>query len=841
MTSDTPRPRVTAVLGPTNTGKTYLAMERMLAHPSGMIGFPLRLLARENYDRAVRLKGPRQVALITGEEKIVPPDARYFLCTVESMPIDRRVAFLAVDEIQMCADPDRGHLFTDRLLHARGDVETMLMGAETVRPLIRRLVPEADIQTRIRMSTLSHAGARKLQRLPPRSAVVAFSTADVYVLAEIVRRQRGGAGVVLGALSPRTRNAQVAMYQAGEVDYLVATDAIGMGLNMDINHVAFAATRKFDGRAVRHLTPAELAQIAGRAGRHINDGTFGTTAEIGPIDAAVAARIEAHEFDALEVLFWRNSDLEFDSVARLQASLAQSPRRAGLVRAREADDELVLTVLGREAEIAGFARGRNAVRLLWEVCQIPDFQKVMSDAHAQLLAQIYRYLIGGAGGRDRRLPTDWIARHVDGIDRVDGGIETLMQRIAHIRTWTYVSHRADWVGDAAHWQERTRGIEDKLSDVLHERLIQRFVDRRTSVLVGRMQSQGELLGAVTATGEVLVEGEHVGALRGFRFLPDGALGDDRPGESRTALRVVNAAVARALRGEIARRVDRLIADADDAFSLDGDGRIAWRGAPVARLTRGEDMLRPQVETDASELLEAEPRERLRRRLAGWLADFLERRLGPLFVARQAAVSAPARGLLFQIAEALGSVPRQRVAPQLAALDDRDRRTLTSLGVRLGRESVYVAALLKPDAIAVRRILWGVHHRLEPPPAPPPGRVSVPFAPTAPAGFYDAVGYRSLPPLAVRVDIVERVAARARTLSAQGEFRGTAEFCSLLGCRAEDLPAILGGLGYRHRTDDDGPLYRRAPAADHPAKRAARRPRARPESPFARLGDLARSR
>ncbi len=840
MKSNTPRPRVTAVLGPTNTGKTYLAMERMLAHASGMIGFPLRLLARENYDRAVRLKGAGQVALITGEEKILPPDARYFLCTVESMPIDRRVAFLAVDEIQMCADPDRGHVFTDRLLHARGQVETMLMGAETVRPLLRRLVPEAEIQTRARMSMLSYAGARKLQRLPPRSAVVAFSTADVYVLAEIVRRQRGGAGVVLGALSPRTRNAQVAMYQAGEVDYLVATDAIGMGLNMDINHVAFAATRKFDGRAVRHLTPAELAQIAGRAGRHVNDGTFGTTAEIGPIDAEVAQRIEAHEFDPLEVMFWRNSELAFDSVARLQASLAKAPVRAGLVRAREADDELVLTVLARDAEIAGFARGRSAVRLLWEVCQIPDFQKVMSDAHAQLLAQIYRYLVGGSG-QERRLPTDWIARHVEGIDRIDGGIETLMQRIAHIRTWTYVSHRADWVGDAAHWQERTRGIEDKLSDVLHERLIQRFVDRRTSVLVGRMQSRGELLGAVTAAGDVLVEGEYVGTLRGFRFLPDSAIGAERPADSRILLRMVNAAVARALRGEIARRVDRLVADVDTAFSLDDDGRIAWHGAPVARLTRGDDVLRPQVEADASDLLEAEPRERLRRRLATWLADSLERRLRPLFVARQAAVSASARGLLFQLAEGLGTVPRQRVAPQLAALDDRDRRTLTSLGVRFGRESLYVAALLKPDAIAVRRILWGVHHRVTPPPAPSPGRVSVAFEATAPAGFYEAVGYRPLPPLAVRIDIVERVAARARTLSAEGEFRGPADLCSMLGCRAEDLPAILGGLGYRHRTDADGPVFRRAPATDTPTRRAARRPRARPESPFASLGDLARSR
>ena len=842
MSRTEPRSQVTAVLGPTNTGKTHLALERLLGHESGMIGFPLRLLARENYDRAVRLKGRREVALITGEEKIVPPDARYFLCTVESMPLTRRVAFIGVDEIQMCADPDRGHVFTDRLLHARGAVETMFMGAETIRPLLRRLAPDAQVETRERMSTLSYTGQRKLQRLPPRSAVVAFSTADVYGLAEIIRRQRGGAGVVLGALSPRTRNAQVAMYQAGEVDYLVATDAIGMGLNMDINHVLFAATRKFDGRGMRMLTAAELAQIAGRAGRHVNDGTFGTTADIGALDPETVDRIETHAFDPLEVLCWRNSDLAFHSVAALRASLARRPRRAGLVRAREADDELVLGVLARDADILDRSRHPAGVRLLWEVCQIPDFQKVMSEAHAQLLAQIFHHLTDGAGAALRRLPTDWVARHVDRIDRIDGDIDTLSQRIAHIRTWTYVSHRADWVGDSIHWQERTRAIEDRLSDALHERLIQRFVDRRTSVLVGRMRERSQLLSAVTPSGDVMVEGAYVGSLHGFRFRADRSAERERPGESRNTLRLFNAAAARALRGEIAGRVARLEADGDDAFALDDEARIRWRGAVVARLAAGSHMLQPRVEADASDLLEPEPRRRIRRRLERWLAAHVERRLTSLYRARRADLPGPARGLVFQVGEALGSLPRRRAAAQITALGEADRRALRALGLRIGQESVYFPDLLKPGAVAVRRLLWGAHHGAVPPPAPPPGRVSVPADPTIAQGFYEAVGYRPLGTLAVRVDIVERAASLARALSRDGGgFTVVPELPALLGCRSADLPAVLADLGYRREDGPDGPVFIARRGRQAGSRRSTkRRGRPAPDSPFAPLRNLART-
>ena len=827
------RGRIVAVLGPTNTGKTHLAMERMLGHASGMIGFPLRLLARENYDRAVKAKGEKRVALITGEEKIVPPEACWFLCTVESMPVDRRVAFLGVDEIQMCADPDRGHLFTDRLLHARGELETMFMGAETIRPLLRRLVPDAEFITRPRFSALTHAGPCKLSRLPPRSAVVAFSAADVYTIAELVRRQRGGAAIVLGALSPRTRNAQVAMYQAGEVDYLVATDAIGMGLNMHVDHVAFAATRKFDGRAPRPLSAAEMAQIAGRAGRYTKDGTFGTTAEIGTLDEELAQRIQSHQFDALTALQWRNAELSFVSLPALKSSLARLPERRGLVRAREADDERVLSHLAADEEIVRLARGPSAVALLWDVCRVPDFGKVESEAHARLLGQMYRYLAaepaGGAATGAGRLPTDWVARHVDRLNRTDGDIEALMQRIAGIRTWTYVAHQGRWLEDVAGWQQRTRAIEDKLSDALHDRLIQRFVDRRTASLVGRMQSRHALQAAVGASGEVHVEGHFVGHLEGFRFAPDPAVRGGVHGGG-DAGRSVTAAALRALGSSIRRRVDELEADADEQFALADDGCVRWRDALVGRLAAGAQVLAPRVEPLASDLLDGEARTRIQARLAEFVQRFVRRRLAPLFLARDALLTGPARGLVYQVTESLGSLARHRVAAQIAALSAEDRETLTRLGLRMGRDVVWFPRLLKPRTLALRALLWRVHTGTSPAHTRPahtrpahtrptgtttggtagashglllPGAPSLPRHAGTPEGFWEATGYRLLGPRAVRIDSAERLAARAVALVRAGNPVAGSEFARLLGCPEAEVAPILAALGFRAESGDAG--------------------------------------
>ncbi len=611
--------RVKAVLGPTNTGKTHLAIERMLAHASGIIGFPLRLLARENYDRMVARKGARHVALITGEEKIVPPGARWFACTVEAMPLDRAVEFLAVDEIQLCADPDRGHVFTDRLLHARGLVETMFLGAETIRPLLQRLVPNVAVETRPRLSQIIHAGPAKLSRLPPRSAVVAFSAAEVYAIAELIRRRRGGCAVVMGRLSPRTRNAQVALYQEKEVDFLVATDAIGMGLNMDVDHVAFARLTKFDGHRPRHLLPPEVAQIAGRAGRGMRDGTFGTTGDCPPLDDDIVRAVEEHQFEPLTQLCWRNGNLDNSTIEPILAAINAPPPRPGLVRGNEATDVETLAVLGRDVDIRALAHGRRRIAVLWDACQIPDFRKLSDDSHTRLCARVFTHVV-----RDGRLPTDWLAGQIAALDRADGDIDTLMQRLAGVRVWTYIAARTDWVPDALHWQGRAREVEDRLSDALHERLTARFVDRRAAQLFRRLDAgeAAELLSAVTRKGEVVVEGHSVGHVEGFAFLPDPAA----EGEER---KLVMRAARRALAGEIPRRVAELESAPDEDFALvqAGDALLLhWAGVPVGRLRPGGP-LRPQAEARDTPLLDGAARERIRARLQRFADAAIRRAAG----------------------------------------------------------------------------------------------------------------------------------------------------------------------------------------------------------------------
>ncbi len=492
---------VTAVLGPTNTGKTHLAIERMLGHESGLIGLPLRLLAREIYDKIVARIGPREVALITGEEKIKPERPRYYVCTVEAMPREVEADFLAVDEIQLAADPDRGHVFTDRLFHARGISETLLLGAQTMADSIRELIPGANFIARPRLSKLTYSGQKKITRLQPRSAIVAFSASDVYAIAELIRRQRGGAAVVLGALSPRTRNAQVALFQSGDVDFRVATDGIGMGLNLDVDHIAFAGTRKFDGRSHRDLTPAELAQIAGRAGRHLNDGTFGVTADVEPFGQELVNKLENHDFEPVKVLQWRNNQLDFESIDRLKDSLRRVPDHQRLMRARTADDLEALDLATNDPRIAELATAPAAIKQLWEVCQVPDYRKVAPASHAELVATLYKFIMSESG----LIPEDWFTAQVEQADRTDGDIDTLSNRISHIRTWTFVSNRREWLEDPDHWQAKTREIEDKLSNALHEQLTQRFVDKRTSVLMKSMRDKESQFAEIEKDGRVVVE------------------------------------------------------------------------------------------------------------------------------------------------------------------------------------------------------------------------------------------------------------------------------------------------------------------------------------------------
>jgi ATP-dependent RNA helicase SUPV3L1/SUV3 len=818
--------RIIAVLGPTNTGKTHLALERMLGHRNGMIGFPLRLLARENYDKIARLKGRGSVALVTGEERIVPPTARWFVCTVEAMPLDREVSFLAIDEIQMCADRERGHVFTDRLLHARGYSETMFLGAETAKKLIRMLVPEAEFVARPRFSTLSWTGLKKVTRLPKRSAAVAFSAAEVYGMAELVRRQRGGAAVVFGALSPRTRNAQVEMYQAGEVDYLVATDAIGMGLNMDIDHVAFAQLAKFDGRGMRRLSPAELGQIAGRAGRHMNDGTFGTTTgaggqEIGPLDPATIEAIEEHRFPPLAAFQWRNTELDFSSPGRLLASLDAPPPAPFLYRTRDADDHLTLAALTRDPEIVPLAQDRAGVRLMWDACQIPDFRKALGDAHVHLVARVFRHLRQGG-----RLPVDWIAGQVARLDNVDGDIDALLERLARIRTWTYVAHRPAWLDDAAHWQELAREVEDRLSDALHERLTQRFVDRRAAVLARAMRERDELIATVSAAGDVLVEGELAGRLEGFNFV---AAADARDGAGGLL-----AAANEALRRDVTARVRRFVESPDDAFALDGRGLVRWNGHAVGRLVAGDEPLQPRVETLPADLLEPQHRDDVRRRMQDWLVAHLQRELAPLFNLRAAPLTGAARGLAYALCAGLGCVPRCAVAGQIAALAKGDYAALQALGVHLGAIAVFMPALKRRESISPRAVLWACSHGVDVATASAaiPHSRSVPRAKTTlPSGFYYACHYASAGPLYVRVDRLEGLAGRLRGLARRGPFAATPDLATAIGAAPEDLAAILAALGYRAMP---GMVFVPRPAGR--ASRGVAKPGDQ-HSPFAGLGRL----
>ena len=800
-----------AVLGPTNTGKTHLAVERMLGHHSGMIGLPLRLLAREIYDRVVRLKGPREVALITGEEKIVPPRPRYFVCTVEAMPLGREVDFLAVDEIQLCADPERGHVFTHRLLHARGKQETMLLGAGTMAPLVRRLLPGVEIVERERFSQLRYTGPKKLTRLPRRSAVVAFSADNVYAIAELIRRQRGGAAVVMGSLSPRTRNAQVALYQSGEVDFLVATDAIGMGLNMDVDHVAFAGLRKFDGKKTRFLHPQEIGQIAGRAGRHVKDGTFGVTGEAEEMDEDLVAAVEEHSFQPVASAEWRNHRLDFSNLPSLIRSLEATPSREGLNLSAQAIDEIALKRFAEDEDVAHRVRDRVALERLWEVCQTPDFRKQSPDEHLRLLRALFDNLTTGR----RRMPEDWMQGQFKGLDRIDGEIDTLATRLSGVRTLAYVANRPDWLVDPAHWQGVTHALEDRLSDALHEKLMARFIDRRTSVLMRQLGDRAEMLAGVAEDGAVTVEGHYVGRLNGLSFEAPKAA-------SSLEEKALRGAAQRAVGPEVTRRLGRLAGEPDEAFSVMPDGAVLWQGAAAGVLTDGGKVrLLGELGPEAA-------RERARQRLQAFVAAERERRLDPLVRLERGMAEGKVRGLPrgigHRLAEAGGLLDRRLVETDLKALSQAERRALRMLGVRIGAFSLFMPGLLAPEALAFAQALAGGTWR---PPADSLSRLPNP-APTPRAlsarGLRAVGGYAVPAPQLEQLDELLRAGFRPGVGVTLDEAGRTA-----LGWSAAEAAVILRALGFTPAVRGEPIVWRRR--NDKPAEALAPPP---PNSPFAAL-------
>ena len=850
--------KLTLVLGPTNTGKTHLALERMTGYASGMIGFPLRLLARENYDRLVARLGPDKVGLLTGEERILPDTARYLCCTVESMPVEtsqfddlagRRFDFVAVDEVQLAGDRERGHIFTDRIMHARGAFETMFMGAETAAPLLKALLPDARFEFRERMSRLVYAGPKKLTRLPRRSAVVAFSTSDVYQIAEFVRRQRGGAAVVMGRLSPRTRNAQVDLYQNGDVDFLIATDAIGMGLNLDLGHVALSADVKFDGRHMRKLSPAEMAQIAGRAGRHVMDGSFGVTDGCRVLEPEVIEAIEQHRFAPLRSFYWRNRALNFGSVELLIESLEAPPPLPFLFRKGDALDHQALVALAARKEVRAAVQGAADVRLLWAVASIPDFRQSLHESHYDLLAGVYMALASHGV-----LAKDTVARAIQQLDRLDGDLDTLMTRLAYIRTWTYITNRSDWTDTPVEWQTRARVIEDKLSDCLHQRLSERFVDKRAAHLSRKLKETKNLIASVKDDGTVLVEGEEVGQLTGFVFNPMLADGEEKA--------PILAAARRGLPDEIERRVQAFMASADAAFRLDDKAVIWWREAAVAQLVKGDSLYVPRAELAASDLLSIDQTQRMQARLVNFLAAHIEAVLGRLTIlatpdlasqtppktspskasapkdsspkdapvqdtaanempadsdqpvddavtapvddaatanadqpVAPAALSGAAKGIAYILFERLGSVPTADIAHLSRNMRETDKPLLARLGLRFGVETVYMPEMLKPAQISLRSLLWSLHDGAFFDGAPPPaGRVAIDSIDDVPDLYWLAIGYRRLGQRVMRVDMVERVAMLVRTAARAGPFKITEEMLSLAGATREAMGMILLDLG-----------------------------------------------
>ena len=796
------RPIVQAVLGPTNTGKTHYAVERMLARTSGVIGLPLRLLAREVYDRVVAKKGRNQVALLTGEEKIVPRHARFYVCTVEAMPAEMEFAFLAVDEIQLVEHPERGHVFTDRLLHARGTEETLFLGAETARSLIHSLLGrEVGFSTRERFSTLDYVGPMRLTRLPKRSVIVAFSASEVYAIAELIRRYRGGAAVVMGALSPRTRNAQAELYQSGEVDFLVATDAVGMGLNLDADHVAFASLRKFDGHRRRWLSHMEAGQIAGRAGRFRNNGTFGTTADAPEMDDRMVDSIINHRFEPIARAQWRNSELDFGTLEALRDSLHMRAPERRLRRVRPAVDELSLERLATLPEVLGELRGPRDVARLWEVCGVPDFRNLTIDAHVRLLSELHDQLVAHRG----RLPHDWMEKRVSRLDETSGGVDILSQRLAQIRTWTYCANKASWMFDPGHWQKRTRAVEDRLSDALHESLIARFVDRRTSAL---MKGIGASMSAtVKDSGEVWVDSEGgghlIGHLEGLAFKLDAS-------GSELEAKALQAAAAKAVGPEIDRRLTSMAGAAHNVFTLSDTGEILWGGKAVGRIAQSGSVFNPDAEIVGGEYGNPQlvnlATERMRDYLRGQVGDLL----GPLkalkSVSEDPATLAPARGLAFRMLESNGSLSRQSHWREIKALERPERAQLWEVGTVFGQYDLFLRDMVKPKPARLLSLLSSFGAGGDRKPFIPfAGMTSIPDPDGAIARDHSTqairnAGYRACGPRVVRFDILERLSRMIRDAQKKGDgprgFQIMQEMLALLGCNYDEVRGVLQSLGYK---------------------------------------------
>ena len=778
---------ITAVLGPTNTGKTYLAIETMLSFESGMIGFPLRLLAREVYDKIVQKISPSKVALITGEEKIIPANAKYYLCTVESMPINKNLDFVGVDEIQMCIDHERGHIFTDRLLNLRGEKLTMLMGSNTIKNIIYKLDENTEFINKKRLSKLSFVGHKKISRIDRKSAIIAFSTEEVYAIAELIRRQKGGAAIVMGSLSPKTRNAQVHMYQSGDVDFLVATDAIGMGINMDLENVYFSNLKKFDGKKLRRLNLSEIGQIAGRAGRFLNDGNFGITENCSEINSEEIELLENHKFEEIKTLMWRNSNLNFNNVSSLIQSLEEKPNKEWLRRINECEDEKILKYFLKDLNKYKISNNKETLQLLWECCQIPDFVKKTYGNHIEVVSKVFGFL----NENERKVPNNYMKQKLSALDKLDGNVDSISNRIANVRTWSYVSNKVNWVENQDYWIERTKLFEDKLSDRLHEELTKSFIDKRASILARGLKQDMNFDTKIIENEKVMIDNQFIGKLKGLKLELDLKIGT-----LDTDIKSLKKAARQSIGPELNKRINQIINTG--LLEIKDDFKIYWQKFPIAKLMPGKDYLDPELSLIIDDIVENDEQKKLQNYLNKWLKEKISNVLKSLIDLKNLKESnSSTRALAFQLYESNGVLKRDNVSNFLKKLDQNERKILRNLGVKFGRYHIFLFKLLKPEAVSLRILLWKNYNQkffnLKPPTF---GLNFLENKEFINKNFMLLCGFENFENFFVRIDILERLFIQIINSNLKNETKLSPEMLNLLGCNKENFLKLLKIMNYK---------------------------------------------
>ena len=786
--------KITAVLGPTNTGKTHLAVETMFEYESGIMGFPLRLLAREIFDKCINRVGRENVALITGEEKIIPKLPKYYICTVESMPQDKTVDFVAVDEIQMCTDHERGHVFTDRLLHARGDKLTMFLGSHTMKSIINSLIRDVEFVNKERLSKLTYGGHKKISRLNPKTALIAFSIDEVYAIAELVRRQKGGTAVIMGSLSPKTRNSQVELYQSGDANFLVATDAIGMGINMDINNVSFSNLKKFDGKKTRRLNLNEISQIAGRAGRHVNDGTFGVTGECKQLSFDEIEKLEKHELNKIDMLYWRNSEIDFDSLDKLVSSLEKNTDSKFLKKINECEDERVLKFLTKNDSDLKKKLHKDIIKIFWNCCQIPDFSKKNYGNHVEVVKRVFDFLISKSGV----VTNDYMKKQLESLDKYDGNIDTLANRISNIRTWSYVANKKNWVNNSDYWIERTKYIEDKLSDKLHEELTKSFVDKRISVLSRSLKQDIILATEIKNENEVVIDGQYIGRLKGLKLELD-----LKSGSLKTDIKSLRKAAKQAISPELMKRVDKIIKT--ETFSIDENHKVYWLDNPIAYLTKGKSYLNPKLEVIVDEAMSLEFKGILKENLEKKLHSIISSELSDLVnLSKSNLKNNYARALCYQLFENNGVIKREKVNQTIKNITKEDRLILRKAGIKIGRYHIFLPRMLKPAAVDLRIKLWKLYHNEDKENLIPKSGLNFLKNETNKNNkFLLICGFENFNKFYVRVDILERLFLKIIDNTKDGVFKIDSDMINLIGCSKENFYKLLDLMQYKTKKNKDG--------------------------------------